>query len=41
MLGSQISPIEQTLGIIQVAGQPLPRVLPEKTCEVSHCSGLD
>ncbi len=42
MLGSHISPIEWTLVIIQVARQPLPRVIPEKTCvEVSHCLGLD
>ena len=38
MLGSQISPIEQTLVIRQVVRQPLPRVIPEKTgVEVSHC----
>ncbi len=38
MLGNQISPIEQTLVIIQVARQLLPRVTPEKTyIEVSHC----
>ncbi len=38
MLGSQISPIEQTLVIRQVARQPLPRVIPEKKCtEVSYC----
>ncbi len=42
MLGSQIGPIEWTLVIRQVARQPLPRVIPEKTCvEVSHCYGLD
>ena len=42
MLGSQISPIEQTLVIIQVARQLLPRVIPEKMyVEISHCSGLD
>ncbi len=38
MLGSWITPIEQTLVIRQVTRQPLPRVIPEKTCvEVSHC----
>ena len=38
MLGNWISPIEQTLVIIQVVSQLLPRVTPEKTCiEVSHC----
>ena len=38
MLGNWIGPIEWTLVIRQVARQPLPRVIPEKTCiEVSHC----
>src|SRR5258707_3387634 len=38
MLGNRIGPIEWTLVIRQVARQPLPRVIPEKTCiEVSHC----
>ena len=42
MLGSRICPIEQTLVIIQVARQLLPRVTPEETfVEVSHCFGLD
>ena len=31
MLGSQIGPIEWMLVIRQVARQPLPRVIPEKT----------
>src|SRR5258708_23045361 len=42
MLGNQIDPIELTLVIRQVARQPLPRVIPEKTCiEVSHCYRQD
>src|SRR5258705_258849 len=42
MLGNRIGPIEWTLVIRQVARQPLPRVIPEKTCiEVSHCYGQD
>ena len=42
MLGNWIGPIEWTLVIRQVARQPLPRVIPEKTCiEVSHCYGQD
>src|SRR5260221_14289272 len=42
MLGNQIGPIEWTLVIRQVARQPLPRVIPEKTCiEVSHCYRQD
>ena len=41
-LGSQIGPIEWTLVIRQVVRQPLPRVIPEKTCvEVTHCYRLD
>src|SRR6266446_9993890 len=42
MLGNWIGPIEWTLVIRQVARQPLPRVIPEKTCiEVSHCYRQD
>src|SRR5258708_33191019 len=42
MLGSQIGPIVWNLVIRQVARQPLPRVIPEKTyIEVSHCYGQD
>src|SRR5258708_9541134 len=42
MLGNWIGRIEWTLVIRQVARQPLPRVIPEKTCiEVSHCYRQD
>ena len=38
MLGNWISPIEQTLVILQVVRLLLPRVTPEKiNIEVSHC----
>ena len=42
MLGNQISPMEQTLVIVQVVSQLLPRVTPEKIyIEDSPCLGLD
>src|SRR5258705_11863869 len=42
MLGNWIGPIAWALVIRQVARQPLPRVIPEKTCiEVSHCYRQD